>query len=107
MQIKKFLARYGRYRTTGALFYHRQLRQRLAEIGFRVITIERMATHPVWQIRLKGNLTTQANLLIGQPVSDRFGPQSKYWMERQLKRQIQRILYTLGDPVRSNEIVVA
>ena len=85
MKIKTFLTRYGRYRTTGALFYHRQLRQRLAEIGFRVITIERLATHPVWRIRLKANLTAQANLLRGQPVWDRFGPQSRYWMERQLK----------------------
>src|SRR2546425_5739672 len=106
MQIKKFLARYGRYRTTGDLFHHRQLGQRLAEIGFRVMTIERLATHPVWQIRLKGNLTAQANLLLGQASSDRFDPQSRYWMERQLKRRIQKILNTLGNPIRSDEIVV-
>jgi hypothetical protein len=107
MQIKKFLARYGRYRTTADLFYHRQLRQRLAEIGFRVITIERLATHPVWEVRLKGNLDVQANLLLGQPLSERFGSPSRYWLEQQLKRRIQGILNTLGDPVRSDEITVA
>ena len=66
--IRKFFARYGRYHAPRGTFYHRQLRDRLAEIGFKVLSVERVDSHPLWRIRLKGSLKVQAHLLISQPA---------------------------------------
>ena len=44
--IRKFFVRYGRYHARKGTFYHRQLRERLTEIGFKVLSIERLDSHP-------------------------------------------------------------
>src|SRR5436190_1917567 len=104
--IKKFFARYGYYRAHGGTFFHRQLRQRLIDIGFKVLSVERLETHPVWKIRLKGNLGAQANLLMSQPAGHSYLANPSHLLERQLAARIQRILKLLGKSVRCDEIVV-
>ncbi|MHB8519954.1 MAG: hypothetical protein ACYDH9_04275 [Limisphaerales bacterium] len=104
--MRKFLARFGVYRVPRGLFYHRQMWQRLTVIGFRVLSIERLATHPVWRIRLKGTLAAQADLLLSQPPSIRVCARSQHWLEQQLKEWMQKILKHLGQAVPSGEIVV-
>jgi hypothetical protein len=104
--IIKFFARHGRYRVPTGTFYHRQLRERLTEIGFKVLSIERLDSHPLWRIRLKANLNVQAHLLISQPAGLFDLSKSHGLLERQLTKYIQRILKQLGRPVRKDEIVV-
>ena|SRR6266567_7305088 len=104
---RRFFARYCRIRVPKGTFYHRQLRQRFREIGFRLISIERLETHPVWRIKLRGSLRTQADLLISQPAG-LFGKSNPHQLlERQLTTYVQRILRQLGQPVRRDEIIVA
>jgi len=67
--IRKFFAHYGRYRAPTGTFYHRQLRDRLAEIGFKVLSVERVDSHPLWRIRLKGSLKVQAGWLKIKPAT--------------------------------------
>lgn len=67
---------------------HLALHHALAEAGFTSIRIERLATHPVWQIR--------ATVPLNAPVSDR----------RVLKRQIRALLKEARLPVKADEIVV-
>jgi hypothetical protein len=104
--IRKFFARHGRYRAPTGTFYHRQLRERLTEIGFKVLSIERLDSHPLWRIRLKGSLGVQAHLLISQPAGLFDLSKSHGLLERQLTKYIQRILKQLGQPVRKDEVVV-
>jgi len=88
------------------MFYHRQLRERLTEIGFKVHSIERLDSHPLWRIRLKGSLKVQAHLLVSQPTGlfDLSKPHGL--LEQQLTKYIQRILKQLGRAAKKDEIVV-
>ncbi|MHB8522270.1 MAG: hypothetical protein ACYDH9_16140 [Limisphaerales bacterium] len=82
--LRRFCARFGACRVPRGFFYHRQIWQRLAVIGFRVLSIERLATHPVWRIRLKGTLAAQADLLLSQPPSIRVCARSRHWPSSQI-----------------------
>ena len=93
-------------RAATGTFYHRQLRERLSEIGFKVLSIERLDSHPLRRIRLKGTLKVQAHLLISQPAELFDLSKSHGLLERQLTKHLQRILRQLGKPVRRDEIVV-
>jgi hypothetical protein len=104
--IRKFFASHGRYRAPTGTFYHRQLRDRLTEIGFKVLSVERVDSHPLWRIRLKGSLKVQAHLLISQPAGLFDLSKTDGLLERQLTKYIQRILKQLGQPARRDEIVV-
>jgi hypothetical protein len=104
--LKRFLAKYGRFVESGQFFYHHRLDERLASLGFRVISIERLDTHPVWNIRFKGNLDAQTSLLLGKSYK---GKRPTSWgsgeiMEQRLKGEMQSILKSLGRAVKSDEI---
>ena len=62
--LKQFLAKYGKFREPEQFFYHYRLNERLAALGFRVISIERLDTHPVWNVRFRGSLEAQSQLLL-------------------------------------------
>ena len=81
-------------------------RSRLTEIGFKVLSVERLNSHPLWRIRLKGSLQVQAHLLISQSAALFDLSKSHGLLERQLAKYIQRILKQLGQPIRKDEIVV-
>ena len=85
---------YGRYYQPGRYFYHRQLGQRPREMGFKVLSIHMLSTHPVWQLRLK-----QTDYRLDFPRPYRL-------MELQLKAQIRQALIDPGQGTRAAEIVV-
>jgi hypothetical protein len=106
--LKQFLAKYGRFVEAGRFFYQYRLHERLTALGFRVISIERLDTHPVWNIRLRGNLEAQANLLLGKCYK---GKRPASWgsrevIEQRLKGEMQSILKSLGQAVKADEINV-
>jgi hypothetical protein len=89
-------------------FYHHRLHERLAALGFRVISIERLDTHPVWHVRVKGSLDAQAKLLLGKLYSSK---RPSAWdsgklMEEQLKAELRSILKELGQAVKADELNV-
>jgi hypothetical protein len=67
---------------------HELLYCALNEAGYAAIRIERLATHPVWEIR--------ATLPPNAPVADR----------RLLKRQLRVLLKAANLPVKSDDIIV-
>jgi hypothetical protein len=106
--LKQFLAKYGRYREPGQFFYHHRLQERLASLGLRVISIERLSEHPVWNIRFKGNLDAQTKLLLGKSYS---GKRPASWgsgevIEQRLKAELRSILKQLGRALKADELNV-
>jgi len=82
--------------------------ERLAALGFRVISIQRLDTHPVWNIRFRGSLDAQSKLLLGKSYS---GNRPASWgscevIEQRLKAQLAAILKSLGQAVKSDELTV-
>ena len=92
--IGKYLIKYGRYYVSANLFYHRQLHERLRAMGFKVISIQKLATHPVWELRLKAD---DYRLGFLRP----FG-----LIEPKLKTQVRLILKHLGQATKGAEIDV-
>jgi hypothetical protein len=106
--LKQFLAKYGRFVESGQFFYHYRLHERLTALGVRVISVERLDTHPVWNIRFKGNLDAQTKLLLGKSYS---GKRPAPWgsgeiLEQRLKAELRSILKQLGRAVKADELNV-
>jgi hypothetical protein len=106
--LKQFLVRYDRYYESGQYFYHHRLQERLADLGLRVISIERFEAHPVWEIKVRGNLDAQTKLLVGKSYA---GKRPACWgsgklVEARLKEELRSILKQLGPGVKAEEINV-
>ena len=99
--LNKFLAKYGYFIEPKQFFYHHRLRDRLTALGFRIISIERLDTHPVWNIRFKGNLEAQTNLLLAKSYKG-----SSEVIEQRLKAEMHAILKSLGQAVKADELNV-
>ncbi len=99
--LKRILRRCGAYYHSADLFYQELWKQRLANIGFCVLSIERLPYHPVWAIRLRGTLAAQAYLLLSKPVSAKLA-NSDELMLKQLKAEIRQIAIELGAPIKSD-----
>jgi hypothetical protein len=104
--LQIILQQCGAYYLSGDWFYHQLWYQRLSQIGFRVISIQKMPYHELWDIRLYGTLTSQSYLLLTKPV-----PKSQFSTKDQLLKQfqfeIQQIAKDLGEPIRQDCIQVA
>ncbi len=103
--LHQILARCGTYYHAADLFYQELWKQRLAGMGFSVRSSERLPHHPVWDIRLRGNLAVQAYLLLSKPVPARLTG-AKELMLKQLEAEIRQIARELGPPIRSDGLVV-
>lgn len=67
--LVRILLRCGAYYQSGDLFYQRLWHQRLTQIGFRVISVEKLPYHHIWDARAYGTLTSQSYLLLTKPVA--------------------------------------
>src|SRR5262245_14492518 len=98
--VEKVMRQAGTYFHPADFFYHELWRDRLREIGFPVISIERLPHHPVWRIRLRGTLAAQTFLLITKPM-----PKRNAWatdpLLAQLKSEIQRLAKEMGKAIKS------
>jgi hypothetical protein len=103
--LEKILRRCGAYYQSGDLFYQRLWHQRLNQIGFRVISVEKLPYHQLWDIRCYGTLAAQSYLLLTIPVSK---PSfcAKDIVLKQLGAEIQRIAKDLGAKIRRDCIHV-
>ena len=104
--LERILRRCGAYYHPADLFYHELWRDRLREIGFSVISVERLPHHPVWEIRLRGSLAAQAHLLLTRPV-----PKAHAFTEDllvpQITSEIRRIAKNLGKPIKRDCVGVS
>jgi hypothetical protein len=88
----------GTYYQSGTFFYQRLWEQRLSQIGFRVISVQKQTYHQLWDIRLYGTLTAQAYLLLTRPVPKQHFT-TKDLLLKQIELEIQRIARELGEPI--------
>jgi hypothetical protein len=103
--LQKILRRCGAYYQSGDLFYQRLWHQRLSQIGFRVISVEKLPYHELWAIRCYGTLAAQSYLLLTIRVS-RPHFSAKDSVLKQLHAEIQRIAKDIGAPIRRDCIHV-
>jgi hypothetical protein len=104
--LEKILRRCGAYYQSGDLFYQRLWHQHLSRIGFRVISVEKLPCHELWDIRLFGSLTAQSYLLLTKPVAK---PHlwAKDLLLKQLHLEVQQVAKDFGAPMRRDCIHVA
>jgi len=104
--VQTILRRCGAYYLAGDFFYQRLWYQRLSQIGLRMISVEKLPYHGLWDIRCYGTLAAQTYLLLTLAVSKpHFG--AKDMVLNQLHSEIQRIAKDLGAPIRRDCVRVA
>lgn len=103
--LDKIMRQAGAYVHSVELFYQELWRDRLAQIGFRVISVERIERHPVWDIHLCGNLTVQAYFLVSKPMPKR-NAKAKDPFLAQVKSEVQEIARDLGQPIKSENLAI-
>lgn len=104
--LERILRGCGAYYQSGDLFYQRLWHQLLGHIGLRVISVEKLQYHDLWDIRCYGTLATQSYLLLTIPVSK---PNlcAKDIVLKQLRAEIHRIAKDLGAKIRRDCIHVS
>jgi hypothetical protein len=103
--LNKILLRCGAHYQSGDLFYQRLWRERLRSIGFRVLLVQKLFIHEVWEIRVCGNLAAQTYLLVSKPI-----PKKHAWsnevLVKQLQAELHQIAIDLGLPIRRDCLTV-
>ena len=96
--LEKILRRCGAYHQSGDLFHQRLWHQRLSQIGFRVVAVEKLPYHQLWDIRLYGTLAAQSYLLLTIPVSKPYFS-TKDLLLKQFQAEVRQIAKDLGAPI--------
>ncbi len=104
-KLEAILRRCGAYYLSGDLFYQRLWYQRLSQIGFRVISVEKLPHHQLWDLRLYGTATAQAYLLLTRPVAKPHLAAPDL-LVKQFQVEIQQIAQDLGTPLRRDCVQV-
>jgi hypothetical protein len=103
--LNKILRRCGAYYHPPDLFYHELWKQRLVNIGFRVLSVEKLPYHHVWDMRVCGGLETQTYLLVSKPVPGKLA-WSKDLLPKQFESEIHQIAKDLGLAIKRDCIGV-
>jgi hypothetical protein len=96
--LVKILKRSGAYYQSGDFFFQRLWHQRLSQIGFRVVSVEKLPYHHLWDIRLYGTLTAQSYLLLSKPVAKLHSSPNDLVLH-QFRLEIQQIAKDLGSRI--------
>jgi len=99
--LNKILQRCGAYYHSADLFYHELWKQRLINIGFRVMLVEKFPYHHVWRIRVCGSLTAQSYLLLIKPVPPKHASADDL-LERQLRSEVMAMAKEMGPAIKSD-----
>ena len=99
--LNRILSRCGTYYHSADLFYHELWKQHLINLGFRVLYVEKLPYHHVWDVRVFGSLAAQTYLLVSKPL-----PKKLMWskdpLPKQLESELLRIAVDLGLPIRKD-----
>src|SRR5437870_3545932 len=99
--LQRILHRSGLYYRSADLFYQQLWKQRLANIGLRVTSVERLEHHPVWDIRFYADLAAQTYLLVSKAVPKKCGG-AQDLLSSQLRSEIRKIAKDLGAPIKAD-----
>jgi hypothetical protein len=103
--LKNILRRCGAYYQSGDLFYQRLWQQHLHQIGFRVISVEKLPYHGLWDIRLFGTLAAQSYLLLTKPVPKPLSTHDLLLL--QLRWEVRQIAKGLGARIQRDCLHIA
>jgi len=104
--LRTILRRCGAYYHSPDLFYQELWKQRMVNIGFRVLLVEKLSLHHLWQIRLCGGLSAQTYLLVSKPIPKRYIG-TKDVILKQLRSEIQQIAGEMGPPIKADCVSLA
>ena len=104
-QLKQVLLKSGRYYRSGALFYHELWREHLRQIGFVVISVEKLDAHDLWTIRLRITSSAQLHLLLSTKPAGQFKDQNDR-LVHELRAAVRRLANLMGPPIRSDYLSV-
>lgn len=104
--LLKILRQCGAYYHVSDLFYHELLRERLVSIGFRVVKIEKLWLHHVYDVRVFTSLAAQMYLLVTRPVPKRYLGREDLLL-KQFRSELQDIARDLGEPIKVDCITVS
>jgi hypothetical protein len=104
-RLKQVLLKSGRYYRSAALFYHELWREHLRQIGFVVISVEKLDAHDLWTIRLRITSSAQLHLLLSLKPAAKFRDQNDR-LVNELKAAIRRLANTMGQPLRTDYLTV-
>jgi len=104
----KFFKKYGRFYEPRDHFYFHRLHERLSALGFKILSIERRADYPGWEIRLKASIDVNLNLFVCQSccVTESMELFPDRLFDRQMRGCVRKIIRDLGWPIRSKQILV-
>src|SRR5262249_12546854 len=103
--LLKTLSSCGAYYHSAGLFYQELWKQRMLQIGFRVLLVEKLELHHLWRIRLCGGLAVQTYLLVSRPVPKRYLG-TKDVLLKQLRSEIQQMASEMGPPIKTDSVSV-
>ena len=104
-QLKQVLLKSGRYYRSAALFYHELWRQHLRQMGFVVISVEKLDAHDLWVISVRITSAAQVHLLLSLRPTGKM-KEGIDPLEYQLTKFVQRLGNTMGQPIRSDYLTV-
>jgi hypothetical protein len=86
-------------------FFHALWKQRLVSIGFRILKIEKLWLHHVWDVRVCSSLAAQMYLLVVRPVPKRYLGREDLLL-KQFRGELQDVARDLGAPIKTDCITV-
>lgn len=104
-QLARILLKCGRYYQSAALFYQELWRQRLRQIGFHVISVEKLNAHELWVIRIR--ITASAQLyLLSTRVAARKLMKAEDPFVHQLAAEVLMLAGAMGPPILKDYLTV-
>jgi hypothetical protein len=88
--IAQFVQKHGAIFTPGNQFFHRAIADFLSGLGFVVLSVEKLDTHPVWQFRLRMTPNAQLHVLVELPHKGSPARQSEDPLAEQLRQLMSR-----------------
>jgi hypothetical protein len=104
-QLKQVLLKSGRYYRSAAFFYHELWREHLREIGFIVISVEKLDAHDLWTIRLGITSSAQLHLLLSTKPTGQL-KEGNERLVHELRARVRRLANIMGPPIRSDYLTV-
>ena len=90
-------------------FFHRAMYDFLMNLGLRVLSVERLDTHPIWVIRLRISAEAALRPPLEWPAQNprNPGPKTPHEpLDHQIRHLLSRFLGGFGPPVPAGEISV-
>ena len=104
-QLARILLKCGRYYRSAALFYQELWHERVQQIGFHVISVEKLDAHEMWVIRIRITASAQLHLLAARPPATKLMTAEDPFVH-QLTAEVRALAGAMGPPIRADYLTV-